>query len=229
MDLTVGASTSPRSDAEEAWEQAYLRFETPRQEQRKFVGRLRWAGAMQWKRDAMVLDLFSGRGGCATALRSMGFRRVVSLDLSLRLLRARADVSGSTVADCRVLPIATRSVDVATVHGGLHHLPLIPDDLASTLREIARVLKPDGALLVVEPWRTPFLDAVHWICRRDAARRVFARIDALAAMIELERSTYENWLASNREILATFDRFFVGRRVRIRWGKLHYLGTPRVV
>ena len=228
-DLAVGASTSGRVDTEVAWEAAYLRFETPDQEQRKFLARLRLAGAEAWRRDAVVLDLFSGRGGCANALYTMGFREVISLDLSPRLLRARPNVAGSTVADCRMLPIATRSVDVATVHGGLHHLPILPDDLASTLGEVARVLKPDGVLVAVEPWRTLFLDAVHWLCRLPAARRAFARVDALATMIELERSTYENWLARHHEILATFDRFFVCRRVRIRWGKLHYVGSPRLV
>lgn len=209
------------------WEQAYLRFETPAQEQRKFTARLRAAGADRWDRDAVILDLFSGRGGCAIALQRMGFRQVISLDLSSTLLRARGDSTGSALADCRALPIASRSVDVATVHGGLHHLLHLPDDLSSTLGEVARVLRREGLLLAVEPWRTPFLDAVHWICRSRMARRAYGRLDALATMIELERATYESWLDQDREILATFERYFAPRQSRIRLGKLHYLGSPR--
>lgn len=220
------AATAQRNDVD-AWERAYLRFETPHEEQRKFTARLRNAGASSWRRDAVVLDLFSGRGGCADALRAMGFQHVISLDLSPALLRARANTSGCAVADCRLLPIASQSVDIATVHGGLHHLARLPDDLASTLREVARVLRPDGVFVAVEPWRTPFLDAVHWVCRSRWARRAFAKIDALATMIELERSTYEQWLASDRPILATFEHHFRPVRRRVRMGKLHFVGSPR--
>jgi SAM-dependent methyltransferase len=211
----------------DAWENAYLRFETPAAEQRKFTRRLRAAGADTWRRDALILDLFSGRGGGARALRGLGFPRVIGLDLSPRLLRARGDASACSVADCRELPIASRSIDIAIVHGGLHHLPRMPDDLSSTLREVARTLKPEGLFMAVEPWRTPFLDVVHWICGWPLARRSHAKIDALATMIELERPTYEAWLEHAQEILAVFDRHFVRRRLRARLGKLHYLGVPR--
>lgn len=215
--------------APDAWEQAYLRFETPEQEQRKFARRLRQARVGAYPRDAVILDLFSGRGGCAEALRGMGFRRVMSLDLSETLLRARGDTAGCSVADCRQLPIADRSVDVATVHGGLHHLPRISVDLSSTLREVARVLTADGLFFAVEPWRTPFLDFVHWLCRSRLARRAYSKIDALATMIELERTTYEAWLERDREVLETFDRYFTRRWVSIRWGKLCYAGSARRV
>lgn len=211
----------------DAWEQAYLRFETPAEELRKFTRRLRAAGADAWRRDAIILDLFSGRGGGGHALRRMGFSCVVGLDLSSRLLRARGDASECSVADCRDLPIARRSVDIAIVQGGLHHLPGIPDDLSAALREVARVLKPGGLFMAVEPWRTPFLDLVHWLCGWPIARKSHRKIDALATMIELERVTYEAWLESAREILTVFDRHFVRHQLRIRFGKLHYVGVPR--
>lgn len=226
-DVVLHASLRPHDGPPETWERAYLRFETPTEEQQKFLGRLRTAGADEWDRDAVVLDLFSGRGGCVRALRRMGFRRVISLDLSATLLTAREDVSDCAVADCRHLPIADRSVDVATIHGGLHHLARLPVDLECTLQEVARVLRPNGLLVAVEPWRTPFLDAVHWACRSRLLRKAYAKLDALATMIELERTTYDAWLARDREILATFDRYFVARQRRIRWGKLHYIGSPR--
>lgn len=219
--------TTPERDHADvdAWERAYLRFETPAEERRKFTRRLRAAGAVKWPRDAVILDLFSGRGGGARALQSLGFHRVIGLDLSTTLVRAQGPASDCSVADCREMPIASGSVDIAIVHGGLHHLPRIPDDLSATLFEVARVLKPRGLFMAVEPWRTPFLDLVHWLCRRPIARRASSKIDALATMIELERSTYEAWLQSAREILAVFDRHFVRRQLRIRLGKLHYVGV----
>lgn len=210
-----------------AWERAYLRFETPAEERRKFARRLRAAGFERWNRDAVILDLFSGRGGGAETLFEYGFRNVVSLDLSPRLLRAGASGSVSCVADCRELPVDSRSIDIAIVQGGLHHLPRIPDDVLSTLREVARALRPDGVFVIVEPWRTPFLDLVHWLCALPAARRVSAKVDALATMIELERVTYEAWLGSPREILSLMDRYFVRMHLRIRLGKLLYVGRPQ--
>jgi SAM-dependent methyltransferase len=226
-DATVRTTPEGRQEGFDAWERAYLRFETPAEEQRKFTRRLRAAGADAWRRDALILDLFSGRGGAAHALRGWGFPHVIGLDLSSRLLRARWDAAECSVADCRELPIASRSIDIAIVHGGLHHLPRLPEDLSSALREVARVLKPEGVFMAVEPWRTPFLDLVHWLCARSIARQAYSKIDALAAMIELERATYEAWLESADEILAVFERHFVRRQLRIRLGKLHYVGVPR--
>jgi SAM-dependent methyltransferase len=226
-DATVRTTPEGRQDVSDAWERAYLRFETPAEEQRKFTQRLRAAGADAWRRDALILDLFSGRGGGAQALRGLGFSHVLGLDLSSRLLLARGNAADCSVADCRELPIASRSIDIAIVHGGLHHLARLPDDLSSTLREVARVLRPEGIFMAVEPWRTPFLDLVHWLCARPIARHAYSKIDALATMIELERATYEAWLESAEEILAVFDRHFVRRQLRIRLGKLHYVGVPR--
>jgi len=44
------------------WEAAYLRFESPEEEIRKFVRRLTRLGAPQWPRDAEIVELFCGRG-----------------------------------------------------------------------------------------------------------------------------------------------------------------------
>jgi SAM-dependent methyltransferase len=210
-----------------AWEQAYLRFETPAEEERKFTHRLRAAGANEWPRDALVLDLFSGRGGGARALRGLGFSRVISLDLSPALLSGRGDRAECSVADCRSLPIATQAVDIVVVQGGLHHLSQIPGDLVAVLREVNRVLRSNGVFVAVEPWSTPFLEVVHRVCEWSVARRLSGRIDALATMIELERTTYTQWLSRGPEIIASLERFLVRRRSRIAFGKLHYVGTPR--
>ena len=225
----AGVRTTPESGEEEAtaWERAYLRFETPAEEQRKLTGRLRAAGADGWRRDSLILDLFSGGGAGAQALRGLGFSYVVGLDLSPRLLRARRDASACSVADCRELPIASHCIDIAIVQGGLHHLPRIPEDVSSTLREVARVLKPAGLFMAVEPWRTPFLDLVHWLCAWPIARRAYSKLDDLATMIELERPTYGTWLDHAHEILAVFDQHFVRRQLQIRLGKLLYVGVPR--
>ncbi len=226
--MTSADPANPSASAVEAWEAAYLRFESPAAEERKFLRRLTSVGARHWRRDALILDLFCGRGGGARALYRLGFDNVVGLDLSPRLLRERADSSSCLVADCRELPVAAGSVDIAVVQGGLHHLPTIPEDLSAVLSEVARTLRPSGLLFVVEPWRTPFLNIVHRACDIPLARRVVGKLDALATMIEYERDTYEAWLRSGPVILDELDRHFERRHIRRRWGKLYYLGSPRI-
>src|ERR1700682_5822683 len=68
------------------WEAAYLRFETPEEEIRKFTERLRRLGASEWARDANVVELFCGRGNGLHALARLGFRNIEGVDLSPRLL-----------------------------------------------------------------------------------------------------------------------------------------------
>jgi SAM-dependent methyltransferase len=225
--VTSTASAMTREITEDPWETAYLRFETPGEEERKFVRRLRAAGADAWDRNSLILDLFCGRGGGGRALNHLGFTRVLGVDLSPRLLRARADPSDRLVADCRALPIASGIADVAIVQGGLHHLPRIPEDLSEVLSEVSRALRPGGLFVVVEPWNTPFLRLVHHICSISRVRRAVPKLDALATMIEHERATYEAWLGKGPGILMELNRYFERKRLRTRLGKLQFAGTTR--
>src|SRR5579885_547085 len=139
-----------------AWEAAYLRFETPEEEIQKFIKRLKRLGAAQWPRDSRIVELFCGRGNGLHALSRLGFRNLEAVDLSPRLISQYQGPAIRYVADCRRLPFSNRSKDAVIVQGGLHHLPLLPDDLEQTFAEIHRVLKPEGRVMFVEPWRTPF-------------------------------------------------------------------------
>ena len=131
------------------------------------------------------------------------------------------------MADCRELPFADNSRDILTVQGGLHHLPALPADLDLVLAEVHRVLVPGGRFVIVEPWLTPFLRAVHGTCGLRFARRVWPKLDALAVMIEHERVTYEQWLAQPGMIRERIDRRFVTERRWEAWGKLSWVGRKR--
>jgi len=76
----------------------------------------------------------------------------------------------------------------------LHHLPALPEDLEKTFSEMQRVLRKGGRVVFVEPWLTPFLRFVHAVSENRLARRLSNKMDALAAMIQFERRTYEQWL-----------------------------------
>ena len=210
-----------------AWEAAYRRFETPDEEVAKFLKRLNALGAQDWPRDARVVELFCGRGNGLKALERLGFRHLEGIDLSPDLLADYAGPAQTIAADCRALPLDSASRDVIIVQGGLHHLPALPGDLERVLGEVARVLRPAGRFVVVEPWLTPFLRFVHAVSANPIARRLWPKIDALQTMIEHERETYAQWLSQPESILRLLQAHFQTERLRIGMGKLMFVGRAK--
>jgi ubiquinone/menaquinone biosynthesis C-methylase UbiE len=209
------------------WEAAYVRFETPEEEIRKFIARLRMLGSEAWPRDARVVELFCGRGNGLHALSRMGFTELEGADLSVRLLKLYRGGARCYACDCRKLPFADKSRDVLIVQGGLHHLPTLPDSLEETLAEMHRVLRTDGKVVIVEPWLTAFLRVVHRACENQAMRRLWHKLDDLAIMIENERSTYEQWLSQPDLVLGLTRRYFVPIQESFAWGKWNFAGAPK--
>jgi SAM-dependent methyltransferase len=222
----AGQGKRPTSSLQSAWEAAYCRFESPEQERAKFVKRLRRLGVAAWDRDLVVTELFCGRGNALHAWHALGFRHLEGLDLSAELVARYRGPAHVRVGDARQLPYADGSRDIVAVQGGLHHLRLMAD-LEQVAAEIHRVLKPGGRLLVVEPWQTPFLGLVHRACRSRPLRRAWAKLDALATMIEHERETYEDWLSRPAAIRAVLGRIVEPLVLRIGWGKLMLVGRRR--
>jgi ubiquinone/menaquinone biosynthesis C-methylase UbiE len=212
----------------ESWEAAYVRFETPDEEVRKFSRRLRRLGAEGWRKDSRILELFCGRGNGLVALEQLGFAHIRGVDLSERLVSLHHGRARCLVGDCRALPVRGGSQDIAIVQGGLHHLAALPDDLERVLTEVQRVLRPGGLFVVVEPWRTLFLDVVHTVGCSAVGRRLWRKMDALATMIEHESQTYHRWLEQPALISALLCDRFEPRLKQERLGKLMFVGrAPR--
>jgi len=212
---------------DDAWEAAYLRFETPEEETAKFLKRLCGLGAAAWPRSARIMELFCGRGNGLKALELLGFTSTEGVDLSLNLLRRYDGPARLYRGDCRALLCEDESRDTILIHGGLHHLAVLPDDLEQVLRESHRVLKAGGVFAFVEPWLTPFLRLVHAACRLPAARTFWLKLDALADMIEKESTAYYRWLAAPEAIDHLVDKYFVTTRRTATWGKLMFMGKKR--
>jgi len=108
---------------------------------------------------ARALDLGCGSGTHSTWLAERG-AQVVGVDLSstmLALARERAHERGIQLELCladisRALPFANATFDLALTATALHYVA----DLATTMREIARILKPGASLIasVLHPMST---------------------------------------------------------------------------
>jgi ubiquinone/menaquinone biosynthesis C-methylase UbiE len=98
----------------------------------------------------LILDLGAGSCWVSDWLRRFGFKTVatdIALDM-LRVGRARLSSSnGLVAADMEHLPFASASFTKACCVDAFHHVP----DMDAALREIRRVLTPDGVVFFSEP------------------------------------------------------------------------------
>ena len=223
----IPRQSRPDHSALDAWESAYARFETPEEEVRKFRRRLRRLGADDWPLNSESVELFCGRGNGLRALMELGFTNVEGVDLSPALLALYQGSAKCYVCDCRELVFDDHSKDILIVQGGLHHLAELPRDLERTFSEMRRVLREEGRVIVVEPWRTPFLSLVHAISRNALARRFSKKLDAFETMFVHEKRTYEQWLDSPDLILRTCSTHFHPVHQSFSWGKWWFVGKPR--
>ena len=105
------------------------------------------AAEVVWPGDR-VLDACCGTGDLAVEAERRG-GRVVGLDFSERMLERARKKSGAIEwvrGDALALPFEDGTFDAATVGFGVRNLA----DLEGGLRELARVLRPDGKLAVLE-------------------------------------------------------------------------------
>ncbi len=207
------------------WEEAYKRFETPDEEIQKFCSRLLRFGVDRWDTDVEIVELFCGRGNALVAWQQLGFDRLEGVDLSASLLSEYQGPARCYVADCRELPFDDHSKDVLAMHGGLHHLPELKQDLPCVLDEVVRVLRPGGRILVVEPWDTPFLQLVHYVAANPIVRQAWDKMDAFHQLYENEQVTYDRWREHPDWILGQFYTRFEVEHCTRRWGKLNFLGS----
>jgi demethylmenaquinone methyltransferase/2-methoxy-6-polyprenyl-1,4-benzoquinol methylase len=102
----------------------------------------------QW-RPRTVLDLATGSGDLALAMqKAMPQARIVGADFCLPMLQvaARKGLQPLIVADGTKLPLAEATFDAVTIAFGLRNMESWP----GALREMARVLREDGHLLILD-------------------------------------------------------------------------------
>ena len=99
--------------------------------------------------DARILDIGTSTGTNLRMLRDLGYRSVTGLDFSPDAIRHCEDKGLGPVrqGDICALPFADSSFDLVLATDIIEHV----DDDSRALSEIARVLAPDGAVLITVP------------------------------------------------------------------------------
>jgi hypothetical protein len=90
-----------------------------------------------------------------------------------------------------------------------------------------RVLRKDGQVMFVEPWRTPFLTFIHFVSEIPIVRRLSIKMDAFATMTGHEIRTYTQWLGQPELIKKVASAHFMPVHESFAWGKWNFTGTPR--
>ena len=117
---------------------------------------------------ALVVDACTGTGDLALAFARAG-ARVVGVDFAFEMVRrappkAARPRTGSVLfalGDALRLPLPDRVADLATVAFGIRNVA----DRGAGLRELARVVRPGGRVLVLE-FATPSRGPLAWAYRR---------------------------------------------------------------
>jgi demethylmenaquinone methyltransferase/2-methoxy-6-polyprenyl-1,4-benzoquinol methylase len=153
----------------------------------------RAAVAAAQERDGDIIDLAGGTGDLAALMvKALPQRRIIIADASGGMLAVARRRLGETVAyveaPAEALPLADASAAVVTLSFGLRNMT----DPQAALREVHRILKPGGHLLLME-----FSQAAAWF---RPAYAVHSRlvIPALGAMVAGNRGAYRYLVDSIR-------------------------------
>lgn len=144
-----------------------------------------------------ILDVATGTGDLAIAMaRRMNGVQVLGVDLSERMLdvaRRKVEACGLDGrivldrGDAEHLDVATASVDVATVAFGVRNF----GDLDAGLRELARVLRPGGRVVILE-----FSRPSNRLFRAVYEFYTYRILPRIGGMISHDRQAYEYLPAS---------------------------------
>jgi ubiquinone/menaquinone biosynthesis C-methylase UbiE len=130
-------------------------------------------------KDCVTLDYCCGNGEIGLAMAIGGASKVHGIDISevsirnAKVLAAEAEVDkicDYEVMDAEKMTYPNDTFDLVHEYGALHHV-----DLEASLKEVSRVLKPDGTFVCTEALRHNPL--IHWYRKRSMHLRTVWEVD----------------------------------------------------
>jgi ubiquinone/menaquinone biosynthesis methyltransferase len=107
------------------------------------------------QKNAIILDIASGTGDIPSQIRkTVPQSTIIASDLSMAMFKASTKRNSSWCKVCNDmchLPIADSTIDIVTGSYALRNAP----DLSNCLKEVSRVLKPDGKALFLDFSQSP--------------------------------------------------------------------------
>jgi SAM-dependent methyltransferase len=129
--------------------------------QERYREGIRWRQVIEAvaPRARRIVDVGAGNGAVALAMAAAGDRAVIAVDMlvndTMRRLMALAPRGIHIAGDGLALPLANESVDVVLCLETIEHIP--QQSLRGFADEMARVLRPDGIILMTTPPRWRYL------------------------------------------------------------------------
>lgn len=150
----------------------------------------------------LILDLFSGR--CDTSYGLQQSRpRVISGDLSFKLLTINAGVKNKVQLNTLHLPFKNSQFDAVTIQGGLHHLASF-DQMVSCFNEIKRILKTNGYVFISEPANSITLTVWLYMIKNTRFWKLFKYSRHWHDLYEEEAQTHSYYLTTIKRLIDYF-------------------------
>lgn len=154
--------------------------------------------------DRIALDAGAGRGELSYLLARHGFRTIAvelgAEHLAVGEVFSRAAPFERGVSDTAVLPFGDSTFDVAFCKSVLHHI----EDLATVLGEIRRVVKPDGVIVVMEPYKQRFTQLLSLRKGYDRAKEIGLSHQDYSLTDYLNALDMSGWVTRELSVAAGF-------------------------
>ena len=99
-----------------------------------------------------LLDVGCGTGNVLALIKDKFNVKVSGIDLSEGMIKKSRELLGENVdlkvGDSEILPWVDDTFDVIICNASFHHYP----NPVAVLKEMRRVLKPDGRVIIADPW-----------------------------------------------------------------------------